>query len=80
MNIKQMDPQFKATHVSMGLNHIAVIVNYAILDLIDITSKPPNSIIVTYSNIHLPTDRPTDLPAPTSPSSKPTSSTKGGSG
>jgi len=41
-----MDSQFKAIHVSMGLNHIAVIVNYAILDLIDFNNIPPQSIRV----------------------------------
>lgn len=30
----------------MGLNHIAVIVNYAILDLIDFNNIPPQSIRV----------------------------------
>ncbi|KAL4476307.1 hypothetical protein ABPG74_010040 [Tetrahymena malaccensis] len=44
MNIKGLNQQYKAVHISMGLNHIAVIVNYAILDLIDFNNIPPSSI------------------------------------
>jgi hypothetical protein len=44
MRIKEINKQYKAMHVSMGLNHVAIIVNDSILDLVDSTSSPSTNI------------------------------------